>query len=110
MVVILIAIFYLSSAIVSSPPGTSRTAAPLKRAPPPGASSKLAVQAPSTPTHVYTEDQSVEMVIASLKRENITWLHDYLPTWPKNVYVVDDPSAPLTVPQNKGREAMVFLT
>ena len=26
------------------------------------------------------------------------------------LYVTDNPSAPLTVPKNKGREAMVYLT
>lgn len=55
-------------------------------------------------------DDDVEMVIASMQRENITWLHDYLTDWKKNIYVVDDPKARLTVPTNKGREAMVFLT
>lgn len=52
----------------------------------------------------------VEMVVASMKKENVSWLDDYLLDWKKNIYVVDDPSAPLTVPANKGREAMVFLT
>ena len=56
------------------------------------------------------EDNEVELVIASMRKENVTWLHDYLPNWKKNIYVVDDPSAELTVPKNKGREAMVFLT
>lgn len=51
-----------------------------------------------------------EMVVASMKKENLTWLDDYLLDWKKNIYVVDDPYAPLTVPVNKGREAMVFLT
>ena len=50
------------------------------------------------------------MVVASMKHENITWLDDYLHGWKKNIYVVDDAHAPLTVPVNKGREAMVFLT
>lgn len=52
----------------------------------------------------------VEMVVASLRSENITWLDDYLLDWKKNIYVVDDDDAELKVPQNKGREAMVFLT
>jgi hypothetical protein len=51
-----------------------------------------------------------EMVVASMKKENITWLDDYLLDWKKNIYVVDDPSAELSVPTNKGREAMVFLS
>ncbi|KAG8207305.1 hypothetical protein GTR04_5318 [Trichophyton interdigitale] len=56
------------------------------------------------------DDNTVEMVIASKKSENVTWLHDYLPNWKKNIYVVDNSSAELTIPQDKGREAMVFLT
>lgn len=52
----------------------------------------------------------LELVVASMKKENVSWLHDYLQDWTKNIYVVDDPTAPLTVPVNKGREAMVFLT
>ncbi len=59
--------------------------------------------------HAHT-DNDVEMVVASMKRENLTWLDDYLLDWKKNIYVVDDPTAPLTVAVNKGREAMVFLT
>jgi hypothetical protein len=50
------------------------------------------------------------MVVASMKKENVTWLDDYLLDWKKNIYVVDDPSAELSVPTNKGREAMVFLS
>ena len=50
------------------------------------------------------------MVVASMKHENVSWLDEYLPEWKKNIYVVDDNKAKLTVPMNKGREAMVFLT
>lgn len=52
----------------------------------------------------------VELVVASMRKENVTWLHEYLPDWKKSIYVVDDPTAEFTVPLNKGREAMVFLT
>ena len=55
-------------------------------------------------------DDDIEMVIASTRKDNVTWLNDYLLDWKKNIYVVDDSSAALTVPMNKGREAMVFLT
>lgn len=54
-------------------------------------------------------DDDVEMVVASMKHENVSWLDEYLPEWKKNIYVVDDNKAKLTVPMNKGREAMVFL-
>ncbi|KAI1037335.1 hypothetical protein LB503_008858 [Fusarium chuoi] len=52
-------------------------------------------------------DNDVEMVVASMKHENVSWLDEYLPEWKKNIYVVDDNKAKLTVPMNKGREAMV---
>lgn len=57
-------------------------------------------------------DDDVEMVVASRSGDNVTWLEDsrYLPAWKKNIYRVDDPTARLTVPVNKGREAMVYLT
>ncbi|KAK4101453.1 hypothetical protein N658DRAFT_386029, partial [Parathielavia hyrcaniae] len=51
-----------------------------------------------------------EIVVASLRREDTTWVHLFLPAWLRSVYVVDDPSAELTVPKNKGREAMVYLS
>jgi Protein of unknown function (DUF3431) len=50
------------------------------------------------------------LVVASLKEEDTTWLAKRLPDWPVSRYVVDDPAANLTVPIEKGREAMVYLT
>jgi hypothetical protein len=50
------------------------------------------------------------VVVASQASENATWLNEYFPLWEKNIYRVDDPRAPLTVPKNKGRESMVYLT
>lgn len=50
------------------------------------------------------------VVVASQASENATWLSENFPTWEMNIYRVDDPSAPLTVPKNKGRESMVYLT
>lgn len=52
----------------------------------------------------------VELVVASIKEENMTWLNDYLPYWKKSIYIANDPTAELTVPKNKGKEAMVYLT
>ncbi|KAK3897500.1 hypothetical protein C8A05DRAFT_19756 [Staphylotrichum tortipilum] len=52
----------------------------------------------------------VELVVASLKSEDTSWVHTHLPDWFRSVYVVDDPAARHTVPRNKGREAMVYLT
>lgn len=53
---------------------------------------------------------SVHTVVAQIRSENATWLYRLLPDWNHNVYVVDDPRALLTVPMNKGRESMVYLT
>ncbi|KNG45707.1 f-box domain containing protein [Stemphylium lycopersici] len=50
------------------------------------------------------------VVVASQSSENATWLNEYFPQWEKNIYRVDDQHAPLTVPLNKGRESMVYLT
>ncbi|KAF2851747.1 hypothetical protein T440DRAFT_393996 [Plenodomus tracheiphilus IPT5] len=50
------------------------------------------------------------VVVASQAAENATWLDEYFPDWEKNIYRVDDPHAALTVPKNKGRESMVYLT
>ncbi|KAH6616911.1 hypothetical protein F5144DRAFT_377219 [Chaetomium tenue] len=50
------------------------------------------------------------IVVASLRREDTSWVHQHLPGWSRSVYVADDPSAEFTVPKNKGREAMVYLT
>jgi len=50
------------------------------------------------------------MVVASMKKDNTSWLFEYFPDWHKSVYVVDDEDAELTVTENKGRESMVYLT
>ncbi|KAH7092008.1 hypothetical protein FB567DRAFT_588321 [Paraphoma chrysanthemicola] len=62
--------------------------------------------------HVNTgvKKRRTAVVVASQASENATWLQEYFPHWEKNIYRVDDPDAPLTVPMNKGRESMVYLT
>ncbi|OCK80577.1 hypothetical protein K432DRAFT_392938 [Lepidopterella palustris CBS 459.81] len=50
------------------------------------------------------------VVVASQRTEDPSWLFTNFPDWEKNIYAVDNQSAPLTVPQNKGRESMVYLT
>jgi len=57
-----------------------------------------------------TRKHRTAVVVASQASENATWLEEYFPSWEKNIYRVDDPEAPLTVPKNKGRESMVYLT
>lgn len=56
------------------------------------------------------EKRRTAVVVASQASENATWLDEYFPQWEKNIYRVDNKSAPLTVPKNKGRESMVYLT
>lgn len=51
-----------------------------------------------------------EIVVASLSDDDTSWLEKELPGWGRSVYVVNDKTAKLTVPINKGREAMVYLT
>ena len=62
----------------------------------------------SVNTHAYQVDK--ELVVASLEREDTLWIQQYLPDWKTYIYVADNPQAPFTVPENKGREAMVYLT
>lgn len=49
-------------------------------------------------------------VVASMEKDDTAWIHEYLPDWKLVQYVVDNPKAQYTVPKNKGREAMVYLT
>lgn len=51
-----------------------------------------------------------ELVVASMNGDDTSWLDEFFDDWKKNVYIVNNASAPLTVPKNKGREAMPFLT
>lgn len=55
-------------------------------------------------------DIAQELVVASTKNDDTSWLFKYFPDWQKSIYVVDDKNADLTVELNKGRESMVYLT
>lgn len=57
-------------------------------------------------SHNYTST----LVIARTKDEDMEWLQKEIPDQPTAIYVVDDPSAPLHPPKNKGHEVMVYLT
>jgi hypothetical protein len=74
--------------------------------------SAKSVSTDPTPENTVTELQPVpkRLVVASLKDDDTTWLQRRLPDWDVARYIVDDPQAKLTVPVNKGREAMVYLT
>lgn len=56
------------------------------------------------------KERKTAVVVASQASENATWIEEAFPEWEQNIYRVDDPSAKLTVPKNKGRESMVYLT
>jgi len=51
-----------------------------------------------------------ELVVSILSQDDTSWIGEYLPDWNTSIYVVDNPHAKLTVPVNKGRESMVYLT
>ncbi|PYI17490.1 hypothetical protein BO86DRAFT_407277 [Aspergillus japonicus CBS 114.51] len=66
--------------------------------------------APSASAARLSKTLDREMVVASMKTDDVSWLYQYFPEWHKSVYVVDDKKAQLTVKLNKGRESMVYLT
>ncbi|KAF7713994.1 Uncharacterized protein PECH_006148 [Penicillium ucsense] len=53
-----------------------------------------------------------ELVIAAMSHDNMSWVEENVPDWHANIYRADvaPGKASLTVPVNKGNEAMVFLT
>ncbi|KAK0615147.1 hypothetical protein B0T17DRAFT_541196 [Bombardia bombarda] len=78
------------------------------------ATTRPASATPTTPSTSSTSGtlvpRAAELVVASRMQEDTRWIHQYLPEWPRNIYIVDNASAALTVPKNKGHEAMVYLT
>ena len=66
----------------------------------------------SVTTQSRTNDnrpERVALVVASQTTDNTTWLGGNFPSWEESVYLTDAPSN-LSVPVNKGRESMVYLT
>lgn len=61
---------------------------------------------PMPPGHNYTS----MLVLAKTKEENINWVLERMPEQPVAAYVVDDPTAPLHTPKNKGHEVMAYLS
>ena len=47
--------------------------------------------------------------VARSDTDSTTWLDEYFSQWEKNIYDVDDEEAYLKIPENKGRESMVYL-
>ncbi|KLJ06534.1 hypothetical protein EMPG_10077 [Blastomyces silverae] len=50
------------------------------------------------------------LIIPRLQKVDVSWISSQVRDVQQFVYVVDDPSAPLHPPVNKGNEAMVYLT
>ena len=59
--------------------------------------------------HPFVIQTTKAFVVASRSQDDTTWLEEHLSDWTVYRYVVDDSQAQYTVPQNKGREAMVYL-
>ncbi|PLB35158.1 DUF3431 domain-containing protein [Aspergillus candidus] len=49
------------------------------------------------------------IVVGRLSNEDTSWILRDLPEWQNAIYTVDDPSAPLSVSKNKGKEANAYL-
>ncbi|RJE27457.1 hypothetical protein PHISCL_00191 [Aspergillus sclerotialis] len=49
------------------------------------------------------------IVVGKREDEDTDWVIDELPDWQHAIYTVDNPNAPLSLPQNKGKEANVYL-
>jgi len=59
---------------------------------------------------VASLDYEARLVVASQKKDDTTWLRGSLEAWEKGMYVVDNADIDLTVPVNKEKDAMVYLT
>lgn len=67
-------------------------------------------QIPSKSAQPLSKPREQAFVVASLQADDTSWIHEHLPDWYLFRYIVDDKHAEYTVPENKGREAMVYLT
>lgn len=57
-----------------------------------------------------SEPYTKTLVMARTSSEDVAWVYNDLSGFNLSIYTVDNSSAPLTVPMNKGREAMAYLT
>lgn len=53
---------------------------------------------------------STDIVVAALQKDDVSWIESVDPAYKIWKYEVDNPSAELVIPMNKGHEAMVYLT
>lgn len=65
-----------------------------------------------SPTETPIQPREKELVLAAMMSSNMSWVPENLPGWHSNIYRADASpgEADLTVPANRGNEAMVFLT
>lgn len=72
----------------------------------------VSTAAPSPSLTAPTPPREKELVLAAMMKSNMSWVTDNLPGWYSNIYRADASpgQAELTVPANRGNEAMVFLT
>ncbi|KAI9713341.1 MAG: hypothetical protein M1828_001434 [Chrysothrix sp. TS-e1954] len=75
-----------------------------------GHSYKDGSQTGSSQNITSLQTKSKAIVAASVKGDNVTWLHEYFQDWEINIYVMNDPHAKMTVTKNKGNEASAYLT
>ncbi|PYH47677.1 DUF3431 domain-containing protein [Aspergillus saccharolyticus JOP 1030-1] len=61
---------------------------------------------PKAPGAIYSKI----LVVPQADGEDTSWIEFELPEWQSAVYAVNDPSAPLHPPKNKGHEVMVYLS
>ncbi|KAK2796774.1 hypothetical protein FQN51_008998 [Onygenales sp. PD_10] len=93
-----------ASKFIPQHPVASATSKPQEQTPP---------SASPSPPPSPARNPSRALVIAALQSEDPSWAHDLAahdPNLTAAVYTVDNGTAPLTVPKNKGHEAMVYLT
>ena len=71
-----------------------------------------ATPSPSPSPSATIPPREMELVIAAMMKSDMSWVTDNLPGWYSNIYRADasPEQAELTVPANRGNEAMVFLT
>lgn len=74
------------------------------------AASGKAVADNGSPPPLAQQNTSMMLVISRTSSEDISWAATYLPQYSLTTYLADDDSAPFHPPQNKGREAMNYLT
>ena len=56
-----------------------------------------------------SEPYTKTLVMARISDEDVSWVYDELSGFNLSIHTVDDPNATLTVPANKGHEAMAYL-